>query len=81
MPLSLCAGSCPTIARDPALVPGLWWYELRNVLIVNERRGRLNREKTAHTLRLVRALPAAIDTGTEEELLLATCPPIPPFRL
>ena len=26
----------PAIARDPALVPGLWWYELRNVLIVNE---------------------------------------------
>ena len=53
-----------------ALVPGLWWYELRNVLIVNERHGRLDREKTAHALRLVRALPVAIDTGTEEELLL-----------
>ncbi len=58
------------IAHDPALAPGLWWYELRNVLIVNERRGRLDREKTAHVLRLIRALPVAIDTGAEEEALL-----------
>ena len=24
-----------------ALVPGIWWYEVRNILIVNERRGRI----------------------------------------
>jgi hypothetical protein len=27
---------------DSAVVPGLWWFELRNVFIVNERRGRMN---------------------------------------
>ena len=33
-----------------AVVPGFWWYELRNALIVNERRGRLNAEDTRATL-------------------------------
>jgi hypothetical protein len=26
---------------DQALVPTLWWFELRNALVVNERRGRI----------------------------------------
>ena len=29
------------IRSDEALVPSLWWFEVRNTLIVNERRGRL----------------------------------------
>lgn len=29
------------IETEPALVPALWWFELRNALIVNERRGRI----------------------------------------
>ena len=33
-----------------AVVPGIWWYELRNALIVNERRGRLSAEDTRATL-------------------------------
>jgi predicted nucleic acid-binding protein len=33
-----------------AVVPGVWWYELRNALIVNERRGRLSAEDTRATL-------------------------------
>jgi hypothetical protein len=41
------------MAHDPAVAPALWWYELRNVLIVNERRGRLDRAQTGHVLRLL----------------------------
>ena len=33
-----------------AVVPGVWWYELRNALIVDERRGRLSAEDTRATL-------------------------------
>lgn len=29
-----------------ASVPSLWWYEIRNTLLVNERRGRIRREQT-----------------------------------
>ena len=25
-----------------AVVPAIWWYELRNALVVNERRGRID---------------------------------------
>lgn len=58
------------IAADSAVVPALLWFELRNLLIVNERRGRLDSVKTAQALRLVRALPIAIDTAVEEDALM-----------
>ena len=29
------------IRTDEALVPGIWWFEVRSTLIVNERHGRL----------------------------------------
>jgi hypothetical protein len=47
-----------------------WWYELRNVLMVNERRGRLDNAKAAGVLRLLRGLPIAIDADVEEEMLM-----------
>jgi predicted nucleic acid-binding protein len=58
------------IAFDPAVAPSLWWYELRNIMIVNERRGRLDSAKTARALRLLRGLPVAVDTEVQEEALL-----------
>jgi predicted nucleic acid-binding protein len=30
------------IRLDYAAVPGIWWYEIRNMLVVNERRGRIS---------------------------------------
>jgi predicted nucleic acid-binding protein len=58
------------ITDDPAVTPVLWWYELRNVLIVNERRGRLDSAKSARVLRLLRGLPVTIDADAEEEALM-----------
>jgi predicted nucleic acid-binding protein len=58
------------IARDSADIPVLWWYELRNVLIVNERRRRFDPSKTALALRLLRALPIAIDAEEDEDALM-----------
>ena len=40
------------------------------MLIVNERRGRLDAAKTACVLRLLRGLPVGIDADVEEEALL-----------
>jgi predicted nucleic acid-binding protein len=28
--------------RDFATVPAIWWYEVRNMLVMNERRGRIS---------------------------------------
>jgi predicted nucleic acid-binding protein len=58
------------IRLDSAVTSVLWWYELRNVLIVNERRGRLDHAKTAHVLRLLRGLAVATDADVEEEALM-----------
>lgn len=58
------------IARDSAVAPVLWWYELRNMLIVSERRGRLESSKTAHVLRLLKGLPVAVDADVEEDMLM-----------
>jgi predicted nucleic acid-binding protein len=32
------------IQNDSAVVPGIWWYEIRNTLILNERRNRISRQ-------------------------------------
>jgi predicted nucleic acid-binding protein len=58
------------IAHDPVVAPVLWWYELRNMLIVSERRGRLDSAKSDRVLRLLRGLPVAIDADVEEESLM-----------
>jgi len=49
------------LITDHALVPGLWWFEMRNLFIVNERRGRLDNEKTSRALSLLSELPIRLD--------------------
>ena len=38
------------------IVPRIFWYEFRNTLIINERRGRLLGEETAQALAVIEAL-------------------------
>ena len=38
------------VNRYGAVVPGSWWYELQNTLVMNERRGWLSAADTAATL-------------------------------
>ena len=55
-----------------AQAPGLWWFELRNALLVNERRGRLTEAGTAAFLRERGHLAISLDrspTGPR-------CPPL-----
>ena len=44
-----------------AFVPQLWHYEVRNVLLVAERRGRLLKEQTEERLDSLKGLPIFID--------------------
>jgi predicted nucleic acid-binding protein len=39
------------LGGDEWIVPALWWFELRNVLVVNERRRRLSEQETENFLR------------------------------
>jgi predicted nucleic acid-binding protein len=59
------------IRSDEGCVPSLWWFEVRNVLIVNERRGRLRETDTAVFLRSLIRLPIVVDRTPEEGAVLA----------
>ena len=48
-----------------ACAPDLWWTELRNVLVVSERRGRLTEEKTARALAEIEALEVRLDHAAD----------------
>ena len=57
-----------TIAHS-AVVPAIWWYELRNALMVTERRGRLSTADTRATLADLREMRIIIDRDHDEAVL------------
>ena len=60
---------------DVALVPALFWFEIRNVLLVGERRGRNTPADSALFLARLDALPIEVDgmPMSGEVLSLARC--------
>ncbi len=58
------------VAHDTIAAPAVWWFELRNVLIVSERRKRIDSAQSATALRLLAALPITIDAEVDEEALM-----------
>ena len=54
------------IRTDEARVPSLWWFEVRNALIVSERRGRLTEGDTATFLHALAHLRVLVDRSPEE---------------
>ena len=54
------------VRADEARVPSLWWFEVRNTLIVNERRGRLTESDTTAFLRALARLNIAVDRSPDE---------------
>lgn len=46
-PIALRAAELLESSLDSSLVPLLWWYEVRNMLLVNERRGRIVAARTS----------------------------------
>jgi predicted nucleic acid-binding protein len=56
---------------DRAIVPGLWWYELRNVLVIGERRRRLTERRTTQFLSKIAQLAITIDQSPDEPRLMA----------
>ena len=58
------------IQAEEAIVPALWWYELRNVLLVSERQGRLTERETTRFLRDISRLMITIDSSPNEAQVL-----------
>ena len=55
---------------DIAVAAAIWWFEVRNVLVVAERRGRRTEARSAALLRAVARLPIEIDRDPEEAVVL-----------
>ena len=58
------------LGAGTAIVPPLWWYEVRNLLIVSERRGKLTEADSAQYLKLLGSYPIHVDHAEEETGIL-----------
>jgi predicted nucleic acid-binding protein len=57
-------------APKRAVVPSLWWFEVRNILIVNERRRRITESGTASFLLNLSLLRLRTDRSPDENAVL-----------
>lgn len=55
---------------EDAVVPSLWWFEVRNILVVNERRKRITEAGTNSFLRELARLRIRVDREPEENAVL-----------
>lgn len=69
-PDPIAAATRVRVAREAALAPGLWWYELRNVLIVGERRGRTSQQRNVEFLSQLAALDLTLDHSPDEAAVM-----------
>jgi predicted nucleic acid-binding protein len=54
------------LKQEIAIVPSVWWYEIRNLLVVNERRKRLTKDDSAVFLEFLSAYPIQIEPIEDE---------------
>lgn len=59
------------LASEPGIPTGIFWYEIRNVLVRSEWRGRISSEGTAHFLERLGELDIEVDTDHVEAETLA----------
>ena len=59
------------LPRRGGVVPGIFRYEIRNVLVVNERRGRIDQAGSARFLMRLRDLRLLQDDAHDEDTVMA----------
>ena len=64
-------GILDRIGDEGAVVPSLWWFEIRNVLLMGERRKRITAEESAEFLAELDRLPIEIDREPASDSVLA----------
>ena len=57
------------VAEIGGVAPALWWVEVRNVLVIAERRGRLTQEDTATAVRAIDDLGIHLDHAPDNASL------------
>lgn len=58
------------VDEGDVIAPALWWFEVRNLLIMNERRGRLSNEQSEDALALLQRLKIGLDRFPDEHKIL-----------
>ena len=67
----ICVPTAWELARtEDAFVPMLWWFEVRNALVLSERRGRIAEPQTARFLREISRLAIMVDRTPDESGVL-----------
>jgi predicted nucleic acid-binding protein len=56
--------------NDEAVVPSLWWFEIRNILVVSERHKRITESDSSLFLRDLAGLRVRTDREPEESVVL-----------
>jgi predicted nucleic acid-binding protein len=54
------------ISEKSVLVPGWWYVEIANVLVLAERKGRINADQVAEFIALIEALDVEIDNDSPQ---------------
>jgi len=54
------------LLTESAIAPSLWWYEVRNLLLMDERRQRRNASSTEAFLGFLATLPIQLDHSPDE---------------
>ena len=67
----VAAAALDRLVTGEAQVPSIWWFEVRNSLVANERRGRLDEADTAAFLRNLARLAIHVDREPTEISLLS----------
>lgn len=55
---------------DEEVVPSLWWFEIRKILVVNESRKRISESDSGVFLRALAGLRVRVDPEPEESVVL-----------
>jgi predicted nucleic acid-binding protein len=58
------------LRTDSATAPSLWWFEVRNGLVIAERRGRVTEQEIAGFLREISHLAVVLDRSPDEAVVL-----------
>ncbi len=67
----VAARALERVRKDEARVPSLWWFEMRNTLIVNERRGRIDEGDTSTFLRAIGRMNITLDLSPDHGPVMA----------
>jgi predicted nucleic acid-binding protein len=68
---AIAAAAYQQISLDHAVVPALWWFEIRSVLLIGEQRGRIEPLGSAEMLANLTSLSIRVDREPDSDAAMA----------